>query len=91
MDIPAFLIIPQDRRKQAWVEWLQQHHHTSAHTQSGRVETETERLWRTSRDRDKAKRDAINRPKYDEQLKKWAAINAEKKAIKAAVKFARGG
>jgi hypothetical protein len=89
LDIPEFLRISTERRRQAWERWSREHPTGSAMTFKRR-ETEVERAYRISKDRDKAFRQATT--KYVENknsyFAKRKAENAEKKAVKDAAAVA---
>jgi hypothetical protein len=84
LNIPEFLKISAERRKQAWLEFDARH--SSKPTPAfSREMTETERLYRASIEREKAAKRAADEIRFQAMRAKAAAEKAEREAVRQAV------
>src|SRR5262245_38931062 len=86
LDVPEFLKISAERRKQAWLEFDGRRPSTPT---PGRELTETERLYRASIERDKAAKRAADELRFQVMRAKAAADRAERQSIRQAVEEGR--
>jgi hypothetical protein len=85
LDIPAFLKISAQRRKQAWREFDARRSSTPAPA-PGREMRETERAYRASIERDRAAKRAADEIRFRQLRAKTAADKAARAAVQLAVK-----
>jgi hypothetical protein len=88
LDIPEFLKISAERRKQAWLEFDARPPLKPIPT-FGREMSETERLYRASIEQEKAAKRATDEVRFQAMRAKAAAEKAERMAVKRAVDHQR--
>jgi hypothetical protein len=81
LDIPEFLLIPQEQRNAYWKQ-----HPPKPMPKFGRQLTETEILYNESIEADKARKRAADEVRFAELRARKAAEKAERDAIKQAIK-----
>jgi hypothetical protein len=91
LDIPAFLRLASKERRAGWEEW-DRRNKVSARAVPARALTETERAYRASKVRDRARRREERRrdPARREFFAARAREHAERQAVRRAAEEARG-
>jgi len=88
LDIPEFLRVTPERaaaRRQAWID----NPPKAMPAFAGHQSNETQRLYRESIERDKARKRELDRPRFEAMRAKAAAEKAELDAVKAAAAKAK--